>query len=504
MNARMLERPLTAVEEYARWHERAGAGTGSYRGLIPGRRPGAGEQFAFEVNLDTCTGCKSCVVACHSLNGLDEHESWRDVGELTGLSARRPQRVTVTTACHHCADPACANGCPTLAYEKDAETGIVRHLDDQCFGCQYCVLKCPYDVPKFSAVRGIVRKCDMCHDRLSAGEAPACVQACPNEAIAIRIVSLPEVTARSGIGDRLVPGVASSNYTKPTTRYVTADASRLDSVRAADARRVEPEHAHAPLVVMLVFTQLGVGWSGFTACTGHPWAAAGAAVLTGAGLVASVAHLGRPWLAWKGVLGWRRSWLSREILAFGLHAPLGLAVVAPDALGAWPDARRGAAWLALATGLLAVQCSVMVYADTRRALWTLRRVTLRFIGTVALGWAAAATVVDSRAGWVLAALALGKWVAEERMLMARHGAEWSDDRRSALLLTGRLAGMACVRGACLLAVMAAGVVCAAREIAGPWAGACFGAAVLIAEGFERALFFRSVVALRMPGNGGNR
>ena len=75
-----------------------------------------------------------------------------------------PYQQTVTTACHHCVEPACLEGCPVLAYEKDAETGIVRHLDDQCIGCQYCVLKCPYDVPKYSAKRGIVRKCDMCYD----------------------------------------------------------------------------------------------------------------------------------------------------------------------------------------------------------------------------------------------------------------------------------------------------------------------------------------------------
>ena len=42
------------------------------------------------------------------------------------------------------------NGCPVGAYEKDADTGIVRHLDDQCIGCSYCILKCPYDVPKYS------------------------------------------------------------------------------------------------------------------------------------------------------------------------------------------------------------------------------------------------------------------------------------------------------------------------------------------------------------------
>src|SRR5205085_3191577 len=140
--------------------------------------PGPGEQYAFEVDLDACTGCKSCVVACHALNGLDEDESWRSVGLLQGARTAAFQQ-TVTTACHHCVDPACLTGCPVDAYEKDVQTGIVRHLDDQCIGCQYCVLKCPYDVPKYNARLGIVRKCDLCSSRLSAHEAPACAQACP-------------------------------------------------------------------------------------------------------------------------------------------------------------------------------------------------------------------------------------------------------------------------------------------------------------------------------------
>jgi Fe-S-cluster-containing dehydrogenase component/DMSO reductase anchor subunit len=166
-----------------------------YRDLIPLTAPRPGEHYAFEVELDACTGCKACVSACHSLNGLDETETWRDVGLLVGGDDRRPFQQTVTTACHHCADPACLNGCPVLAYEKDPATGIVRHLDDQCIGCQYCVLKCPYDVPKYNARLGIVRKCDLCHSRLAHGEAPACVQACPTQAI--RIVTVPVATARN-------------------------------------------------------------------------------------------------------------------------------------------------------------------------------------------------------------------------------------------------------------------------------------------------------------------
>ena len=71
---------------------------------------------------------------------------------------RRPELPVlqhVTTACHHCLDPACLNACPVDAYEKDPVTGIVRHLDDQCFGCQYCTLACPYDAPSSTPARAL-------------------------------------------------------------------------------------------------------------------------------------------------------------------------------------------------------------------------------------------------------------------------------------------------------------------------------------------------------------
>ena len=161
------QRLQTPVAQFATAHQ---AGVSFVPQLIPLTKPQPGEQYAFEVDLDSCTGCKACVSACHSLNGLDDEETWRDVGLLVSPSRAHPFTQTVTTACHHCADPACLNGCPVLAYEKDPVTGIVVHLDDQCIGCSYCVLKCPYDVPKFSERRGIVRKCDMCS---TAGWPPA-------------------------------------------------------------------------------------------------------------------------------------------------------------------------------------------------------------------------------------------------------------------------------------------------------------------------------------------
>src|SRR5215471_20601541 len=250
---------LTPVERFALRRERHALPPQAklYRELLPTRAPGLGEQYAFAVNLDACSGCKSCVTACHNLNGLDEDETWRSVGLLHGGAEQDPFQQTVTTTCHHCLEPACLEGCPVLAYEKDPRTGIVRHLDDQCIGCQYCILKCPYDVPKYSRKRGIVRKCDMCVNRLEVGEAPACAQACPNGAIRITIVNQSAIRAEAREGVFL-PRTPDPVYTQPTTRYETR--RQLPSNLApADAQTLRPGHSHPSLVAMLVLTQLSVG-----------------------------------------------------------------------------------------------------------------------------------------------------------------------------------------------------------------------------------------------------
>jgi Fe-S-cluster-containing dehydrogenase component/DMSO reductase anchor subunit len=393
------QQQLTAVERFSRRHENSDSPAQAryYRALIPLDKPRPGEQYAFGVDLDACTGCKACVSACHSLNGLDEDETWRSVGLLHGGTEAEPYQQIVTTACHHCVDPACLNGCPVLAYEKDADTGIVRHLDDQCIGCQYCVLKCPYDVPKYSARRGIVRKCDMCHGRLATGEAPACVQACPSGAISIQIVAKSDVERLCAApGEQMLPGAFESSYTKPTTTYTSCKPIPANAC-GANAGPFRSEPAHWPLVWMLVLTQTGSGLflSSWLTSVFKPQIFATSRIALGSiglaflisGLTASVFHLGRPLGAWRAFLGLRRSWMSREIVAFALFT-----------LSAGTTLLYRTPTLAITTallGLLSVFCSAMIYVDTRRSSWALSITFPRFFGaTFLLGSSAAASILS--------------------------------------------------------------------------------------------------------------
>ncbi|HEX7861838.1 MAG TPA: DmsC/YnfH family molybdoenzyme membrane anchor subunit, partial [Verrucomicrobiae bacterium] len=375
------QRSLTAVERFAQKHELAEIPLQHkyYRDLIPLSRPVVGEQYAFEVDLDKCSGCKACVAACHSLNGLEDDESWRTVGQLVSADAVLPYQQTVTTACHHCVDPACLNGCPVLAYEKDSITGIVRHLDDQCIGCQYCVLKCPYEVPQYSSRLGIVRKCDMCANRLAVGEAPACVQSCPNAAIRITVINqeaIRELHLTTNSAETFLPASPEANYTIPTTTFIS-NKGLPQKLRAADAEHLKPADPHWPLVAMLVLTQAGIGGiflqtlvSFFSSQFSLAFSITNAALIF-VGMAASIFHLGRPLQSWRAFIGVRRSWLSREILALNALAFCVLLPLAAEALPTFSfnQYRTAALVFCSLTGAVALLSSIMVYVDTPRAFW---------------------------------------------------------------------------------------------------------------------------------------
>jgi len=524
------QRDLSAVERFADHHDRATAPLHErwYRELLPASPPGPGQQYRFEVDMDRCTSCKSCVSACHSLNGLDPGESWRSVGVVVGIGSGGPTQQTVTTACHHCVDPACLAGCPVDAYEKDPITGIVRHLDDQCIGCSYCTWTCPYEVPRFNERLGIVRKCDLCQDRLAVGEAPACVQACPTGAIAIGVVDVDELVTGTHEGAVLVPGAPSSALTVPTTRYHRADALPA-AATATDDWCAAPAHAHPPLVVMLVLTQLSVGTfvsiaalAALVPSLDDAVLRAGAVAAAGAGVLAigaSVGHLGRPLQAWRAVLGIGHSWLSREIAAFGAFAPAAIAAAATrlaEPRGVLAHVLGAAVSL---VGVGAVACSAMIYAATGRRAWRLDRTAGTFAATTVSGGLATAIAVvalaadpDAAAGDPLRAL-LAATTATTVVVLAvearsRRGSTGDPVLdRTVRLLRGPLASSVRARTALLAAGGVAVPLLLLALLAEPRPPtpamrtmAVVGLALVVrAELAGRSLFFRSMTSPRMPG-----
>jgi formate dehydrogenase iron-sulfur subunit len=506
------QQDLTAVDRFAQKHDADAIAPDlkRYRDLIPLHAPRAGQQYAFEVDLDACTGCKACVTGCHNLNGLDEGEVWRSVGLLHGGTALAPAQQTVTSACHHCLEPACMLGCPVRAYEKDPITGIVKHLDDQCIGCQYCIFMCPYDAPKYNARRGIVRKCDMCSDRLAHGEAPACVQSCPNEAIRIAVVAEAHVV-EAAQASAFVPGAAGPDTTLPTTVY-RSERPMPRNLLPADFYAVNAEHSHPPLVIMLVLTQLSVGafavdWIARTVFGGggaalRPSNALFALGLGFAALAASLIHLGRPLYAFRAFLGLGTSWLSREIVGFSIFSALAAAYAGATFL---PRLARLAPSLELVVtvaGAVAIGCSVMVYAATRRECWRGPTTAFRFFMT-ALVLGAATVMLGgtspplARALAIVAALALAHEGSVFRHLRRR---QHTALKRAAILMKGDLAAVTVARFACGLV---GGVVLPACIGYGHADGRGLAIAVfaltLAGELASRWLFFTAATAPKMPG-----
>src|SRR5579859_5822573 len=238
---------------------------------IPQRALEIGEQYRFHFDMTKCIGCKCCVVACNEQNGNPADILWRRVGEIEGGTYPATQRHYLSVGCNHCLEPTCMTGCPVDAYSKDSITGIVRHSADACIGCQYCTWNCSYGVPQYNPERGVVGKCDMCYERLTRGQDPACASACPESAIGIEIVSIDE-WRREYKGLANSPGMPSADDSISTTR-ITLPSQTPKDLQKVNLGHLHPEQPHWPLIVMTVLTQLSVG--AFTAIWSMQLAGAG-------------------------------------------------------------------------------------------------------------------------------------------------------------------------------------------------------------------------------------
>ena len=137
---------------------------------------------AILVDITKCIGCRSCEQACKQIHGFPmDTEAKLSPTALTVIE-ERGDRFT-RRMCMHCQDPACASACLVGALRKTA-AGPVTYDGAKCIGCRYCLVACPFSVPRYewTKLAPYVKKCDMCAGRLANGQQPACVEACPVQA----------------------------------------------------------------------------------------------------------------------------------------------------------------------------------------------------------------------------------------------------------------------------------------------------------------------------------
>lgn len=148
------------------------------------------------VDLTRCIGCRGCQVACKSWNGRAvqktvmygnftnppdlNSECYTNIRFVEGVRGEMPVWSFVKSQCLHCHDPACASVCPVKALQK-TDGGPVVYDSERCIGCRYCMLACPFRIPKYEWEKTlpVVQKCTFCAERIRDGLIPACIKTCP-------------------------------------------------------------------------------------------------------------------------------------------------------------------------------------------------------------------------------------------------------------------------------------------------------------------------------------
>ena len=164
----------------------------------PGVRSTA--EVAKLIDISKCIGCKACQAACMEWNDLRDtvgksrgaYDNPADLSDQSWTVMRfaeaeptpgRLEWLIRKDGCMHCADPGCLKSCPAPGAIIQYKNGIVDFHQGQCVGCGYCVIGCPFNIPRLSKKDGKAYKCTLCSDRVAVGLEPACAKTCPTGAI---------------------------------------------------------------------------------------------------------------------------------------------------------------------------------------------------------------------------------------------------------------------------------------------------------------------------------
>lgn len=153
------------------------------------------------IDVSKCIGCKACQSACVEWNDTNP-EIGSNVGIYENPLDLTPEMYTLMRfaeydnpetgdfewlirkdGCMHCTEPGCLTACPAPGAIVQYSNGIVDFISENCIGCGYCISGCPFDIPRLSPTKHVVKKCTLCSDRVAVGQGPACAKACPTQAI---------------------------------------------------------------------------------------------------------------------------------------------------------------------------------------------------------------------------------------------------------------------------------------------------------------------------------
>ncbi|MBT4970636.1 MAG: 4Fe-4S binding protein [Bacteroidetes bacterium] len=275
--------------------------------------------FIFDQNK--CVGCQACVLACQIENKTELAYNWRNVHNSNSYLQSQIPLFYLSIACNHCEEAPCMKGCPSNAYHRDAKTNAVLIDSRKCIGCSYCSWVCPYDAPKLQ--NGIMQKCTFCEHKLQENEKPACALNCPVGALDYGIISdsknqIPSFT-EFGIKPKIdiIP-----LFNNRKTPFMDVDVLKpagcpeiIIEEKVEQKIKLKDEW---PLALFSFIVATLVGYY-FSCLAGniqfHPIPFFTAAL---AGLGLSLIHLGKPIRAFRAILNFKYSWLSREIVFYTL------------------------------------------------------------------------------------------------------------------------------------------------------------------------------------------
>ncbi len=252
-------------------------------------------KWGMVVDLDKCTGCGACMVACQAENNIapiskyENFDASNKLRTLTWLLVYKMENgkpfpehevAYLPRPCMQCEHPACVPVCPVVATDKNEEGGIVSQIYPRCIGCRYCMAACPYHSryfnwwdPQFpegmdktltpftsARPRGVVEKCTFCHHRWNAAKErarkegvdpmnlpqdwyqPACVSACPAGAITFGDFNNAEHTVGELSKSQYSRRLLAKLHLNPQVYYMSKRPwvlAMLDNYRAGDAHGAE-------------------------------------------------------------------------------------------------------------------------------------------------------------------------------------------------------------------------------------------------------------------------